>query len=131
MATAEHSTMAIGLVAHDSRKDSLSQWVQRHRDALSRHSLYATGTTGSVLKKACPELTIHCLKSGPLGGDQQLGAMICQGLLSALIFYIDPLSPHPHDVDIKALIRLATHYNIPYACNQATAELMISHFKNP
>lgn len=116
--------LTLGLVAHDEKKAALAAWVLRNREQLAGCELYATGTTGAVLMQACPELPIHCLQSGPLGGDQQLGAMICAGKLNGLIFYIDPLSPHPHDVDVKALIRLATLYDIPHACNAATADLL-------
>ncbi len=116
--------VVLGLVAHDDKKAALSDWVTLHREALADSQIFATGTTGSVLEKACPELNIKRLKSGPLGGDQQLGAMICEGRLDALIFFIDPLSPLPHDVDVKALMRLATLYDIPHASNAATANLI-------
>ncbi len=118
--------MNIGLVAHDHKKNALCEWSVRHRHRLAKATIYATGTTGKRLAEACPELAIHSLKSGPLGGDQQLGAMICEGRLDVLIFFIDPLSPHPHDVDVKALVRLATLYNIPHASNLATADIIIA-----
>jgi methylglyoxal synthase len=118
--------MNIGLVAHDHRKEALCQWSEAHQQQLKTATVYATGTTGQRLKERCPELTIHALKSGPLGGDQQLGAMVCEGLLDVLIFFIDPLSPHPHDVDVKALIRLATLYDIPHACNLSTANIIMA-----
>lgn len=121
------SKLSIGLVAHDARKLALIEWAQRHIDKLKLCDIYATGTTGAKLQSACPVLQVQCLKSGPLGGDQQLGAMICEGRLNALIFYIDPLSPHPHDVDVKALIRLATLYDIPHACNESTANLIVDN----
>ncbi|MGS2722668.1 methylglyoxal synthase [Porticoccus sp. GXU_MW_L64] len=116
--------MQIGLVAHDEMKHSLLEWVKTHRKELGNCHIVATGTTGGLISKACPELDIEPLKSGPLGGDQQIGARICEGKLNALIFFIDPLSPMPHDVDVKALTRLATLYNIPHAYNQATANLI-------
>jgi methylglyoxal synthase len=118
-------TFSVGLVAHDERKEELKNWVIGKVDTLKPHRIFATGTTGKILSEACPTLDIQCLKSGPLGGDQQLGAMVSEGRLSLLVFFIDPLSPHPHDVDVKALIRLATLYNIPHACNEATANLII------
>ncbi len=87
--------------------------------------VFSTGTTGSRIKTAFPELNVTCLKSGPLGGDQQIGAMICQAELDALIFFVDPLSPMPHDVDVKALTRLATVYDLPMACSRSTADLIV------
>ena len=117
--------MAIGIVAHDDKKTHLLDWIKTHEDTFLNLKIIATGTTGGLIQKACPELDITAMKSGPLGGDQQLGALIAEGRLKALIFFIDPLSPHPHDVDVKALIRLATLYDIPFACNQATAELLL------
>lgn len=117
--------MAIGIVAHDDKKKSLLDWVKSHESALAGLKIVATGTTGGLVQRTCSHLDITSMKSGPLGGDQQLGALIAEGELQALIFFIDPLSPHPHDVDVKALIRLATLYDIPFACNEATAELLL------
>ncbi|WP_321335306.1 methylglyoxal synthase [Breoghania sp.] len=117
---------AFALVAHDAKKDSLVSFVRQHEKKLLPFRLIATGTTGARLKAACPDLDIHPVKSGPLGGDQQIGAMIAEGRLSALIFFADPLTPMPHDVDVKALTRLAIVYDIPMALNQATAEAIIS-----
>lgn len=116
---------SLGLVAHDARKDELLDWAGGHVDRLRQLELYATGTTGGRLLTACPDLTLTVLKSGPLGGDQQLGALIAEGRLDALIFFIDPMAPQPHDVDLKALVRIATLYNIPFAVNRATAEALI------
>jgi methylglyoxal synthase len=116
----------IALIAHDDRKNAFVEWAVRHRAALSRFDLVATGTTGGRVTEACPELSIVRLKSGPLGGDQQIGAMIAEGTVGAMIFFIDALSPHPHDVDVKALLRLAVLYDIPFACNPATADLLIA-----
>jgi methylglyoxal synthase len=116
----------IGLVAHDNRKIDLKEWVEFNEGTLSRHELYATGTTGAVLMKACPSLKITRLKSGPLGGDQQLGAMICEGKLDVLIFFIDPMSTQPHDVDVKALTRLSTVYNTVLAMTRSTADFVIN-----
>jgi methylglyoxal synthase len=118
--------MRIALIAHDDKKTSFVAWAVRHRAALARFELVATGTTGTRVMGACPELAITRLKSGPMGGDQQIGAMIAEGRVSAMIFFIDALSPHPHDVDVKALLRLAVLYDIPFACNAATADLLIA-----
>jgi len=115
----------IALVAHDQRKADLLSWVKYNADILSQHELYATGTTGTVISKAC-SVDIHRLKSGPLGGDQQLGAMIANGELDILIFLWDPMTPQPHDVDMKALLRMSVLYNIPVACNRSTADFIIS-----
>lgn len=122
--------MQIGLVAHDEMKHTLIQWVQTYRKQLEKCHIVATGTTGGLISQSCPELDIEPLKSGPLGGDQQIGARICEGKLSALIFFIDPLSPLPHDVDVKALTRLATLYNLPHAYNEATANLIVANLNN-
>ncbi|GBU09984.1 methylglyoxal synthase [Gammaproteobacteria bacterium] len=118
--------LSIGLVAHDSKKDDLVAWVTKHREFFDHHELWATGTTGARIKEAQPSFDISLLKSGPLGGDQQLGAKICEQKLQVLFFFIDPMTPMPHDVDVKALIRLSTLYNIPMACNKGTADLIIS-----
>lgn len=115
---------SIGLVAHDARKQDLVDWVGRHKAQLQPHRLVATGTTGATIRKA-HDLEIECLLSGPLGGDSQLGARIAEGKLDILIFFTDPLSAMPHDVDVKALTRLATLYNVIMACNQATADFVI------
>ncbi|WP_308911121.1 methylglyoxal synthase [Pseudokordiimonas caeni] len=120
---------AIGLVAHDEKKAAMVAWVTAHRAALSAFRIFSTGTTGGRIREACPELDVTPLKSGPLGGDQQLGAMIAEARLSALVFFIDPLSPHPHDVDIKALIRIAALNDIPLAINRASADLVLAGLK--
>jgi methylglyoxal synthase len=112
----------IALIAHDQKKDDMAAFARQHQAALSRFRLVATGTTGGRVQDACPGLQVTRLKSGPLGGDQQIGAMIATGDVSMLIFFIDPLSALPHDVDVKALTRLATVYDIPMALNRATAE---------
>lgn len=103
----------------------MAAFAQQHQQALTRFRLVATGTTGGRIQEACPSLQVTRLKSGPLGGDQQIGAMIATGEVSMLIFFIDPLSSMPHDVDVKALTRLATVYDIPMALNRATAERLI------
>lgn len=114
----------VALVAHDACKSELVDWVRTNIDAFRSANIFSTGTTGSRLSDAMPDLSIVALKSGPLGGDQQIGAMICEEGLDALIFFVDPLSPMPHDVDIKALTRLATVYDLPMASSVATANLI-------
>jgi len=119
--------MRIGLVAHDKKKQELVKWVSMHKQILSTHKLFATGTTGARII-AATKLDITLLKSGPLGGDAQLGAMIVEGELDACIFFIDPLTALPHDVDVKALTRLATLYDVPFACNRSTADAILATF---
>jgi len=115
----------IGLVAHDDKKDELVAWANLHREALAPHELYGTGTTGGRVVDGTG-LSVTRLLSGPLGGDAQLGAMIAEGRLDALIFFQDPLTAMPHDVDIKSLTRLATLYNILYAPNHKTADAVLA-----
>ena len=119
------TTKRIGLVAHDARKSDLLIWARENLEALTGHRLFATGNTGALLSEETG-LEIARLKSGPLGGDQQLGAMIASGELDLLIFFIDPLTALPHDVDVKALMRLSTLYNLPLACNPATADCIVA-----
>jgi methylglyoxal synthase len=115
----------IALIAHDNKKQDLLEWAKFNKDLLSGHELFATGTTGQILTAELG-LEIQRFKSGPLGGDQQIGAKITEGKLDFVIFFWDPLEPQPHDVDVKALLRIAVVYNIPIACNRATADFMIS-----
>ena len=115
----------IALVAHDNRKHDLLDWARCNRGILLHHELYATGTTGSILVAELG-LDITRLASGPLGGDQQLGAAIVEGRIDFLVFFADPLQPHPHDVDVKGLIRVAAIYNIPFACNRTSADFLVS-----
>ena len=121
--------MRIALIAHDEKKDDLVAFAGAHRDFLKRCDLVATGTTGGRVAEAWPELAVRRLKSGPLGGDQQIGALIADGQDDALIFFVDPLTPMPHDVDVKALMRLAIVYDIPMALNRATAEIILTGTK--
>lgn len=114
----------IALVAHDAKKKDLLEWVTKHVDKLRGNEYYATGTTGKLLSTVLDG--IHCLKSGPLGGDQQLGSLISEGKIDYLIFFWDPMTSQPHDVDVKALLRLSVLYDIPTACNRASAEFMVS-----
>ena len=116
----------IAMVAHDERKQDLLEWIQYNEQSLRPHALFATGATGGLIKKTFPSLSVTPMQSGPLGGDQQLGALIADNKLDMLIFLMDPMSPHPHDVDIKALLRLAVLYNIPAAYNRSTADFIIS-----
>jgi methylglyoxal synthase len=115
----------IALIAHDNRKKELLEWVAFNKGTLSKHNLFGTGTTGGLITSKIG-LEVHRYRSGPLGGDQQIGAGISEGTIDFMIFFWDPLQSQPHDVDVKALLRLSVLYNIPVACNRATADFLVS-----
>ncbi len=115
----------IALIAHDEKKDDMAAFAAEYEQVLSQARIFATGTTGGRVLEACPGLDVTRLKSGPLGGDQQIGALIATGEVDLLIFFVDPLTPMPHDVDVKALMRLAIVYDIPMALNRASAERLL------
>jgi methylglyoxal synthase len=115
----------IALIAHDNLKRAMLEWARYNEGTLSGHELVATGTTGSLLVEELG-LPVHVFLSGPLGGDQQIGAAIAEGRIDVVIFFWDPLEPHSHDVDVKALLRIAVVYNVPIACNRSTADFLLS-----
>ncbi len=114
----------LALIAHDNKKAEILEWAKLHYKKLLKYKLCATGTTGSLLHSQLG-LKVKRFKSGPLGGDLQIGAAVAEGAIEKIIFFTDPLSPHPHDVDVKALIRVAVVYDIPIACNRATADALL------
>jgi len=115
----------IALIAHDNCKPEMLEWARFNRETLAAHELYATGTTGALIENELG-LDVERFFSGPLGGDQQVGAAIAEGRIDFLIFFWDPLEPQPHDVDVKALLRIAVVCNVPTACNRATADFVLS-----
>ena len=115
----------IAMIAHDNRKSDLLEWARFNRGTLAEHELHATGTTGGQLEHELG-LPVHRFLSGPLGGDQQVGAAIAEGWIDIVIFFSDPLTPHPHDVDVKALLRIAVVHDIAIACNRASADFLLS-----
>jgi methylglyoxal synthase len=119
------SRPVVALVAHDGRKEEMAQWAAYNEGTLSRCTLWATQTTGRTLQTAL-KLKIHLLLSGPLGGDAQLGTLIAEGRVDVVVFFWDPLTSQPHDVDVKALLRLAVLHDVPIACNRSTADYLIS-----
>ncbi len=130
-----HVHKRIALVAHDNRKKDLIEWVEWNWEVLLQHEITCTGTTGKLVEQALlrsssgsksHNIKVKKLKSGPLGGDQQLGALITEGQIDMLIFLWDPMQPQPHDVDVKALLRITVLYNVPTACNRSTADFLIS-----
>lgn len=126
------ATFTVALVAHDHKKQSLLDWVEKHLSVMQQCQLVGTGTTGGLIAEKTG-LSVHRFQSGPLGGDQQIGAMIADGSLDALFFFWDPLNPAPHDPDVKALLRLCSVWNVPVACSPATADLIVTSpwFANP
>lgn len=126
MTKPQGKSFEFGLIAHDAKKQELLGWVSAHIPLLASCRLVATASTGALIAGRFPELSLEMLKSGPLGGDQEMGALIANNQLGALVFIVDALSPMPHDVDVKALTRLAALYNVPLACNTATANAIAS-----
>jgi len=119
-------SLTIAIIAHDEKKQALVEWVIRHEAQLRAHQLIGTASTGALVGQSCPDLRIDLVKSGPLGGDQQIGAMIAEARIDLLIFFPDPLNAMPHDVDVKALLRLALVYDTPCAFNASSADKIVA-----
>ncbi len=119
----------VALVAHDARKPMILDWVGRHLDIFRQLDLVATGTTGKILLDSYPDLKLQRLESGPRGGDQQIGALIVTDEIDVLFFFIDPMTPMPHDVDVKALLRLAILYDVPCACSPRAADIILAEVR--
>ena len=120
-----HASKRIALVAHDNKKKELIEWALYNKDILAKHELFATGTTGRMLSESLMQ-PVTLFLSGPLGGDQQIGSQIAEGNIDVLIFFWDPMEAQPHDPDIKALLRLGVVWNIPFACDRATADFLLT-----
>lgn len=120
-----HKRREIALIAHDNKKADLIEWASYNRNLLAAHNLIGTGTTGRMIADQIG-LDVNCLMSGPIGGDQQIGARLAEGQVDLLVFFWDPLEPQPHDPDVKALLRLAVAWNVPVACNRSSADYLIS-----
>jgi methylglyoxal synthase len=116
----------VALIAHDRLKPDMVAWASRHRMELSTCDVVCTATTGGLVAEHCPDVQVMTVKSGPLGGDQQIGAMIADGRVDAMVFFADPLTPMPHDVDVKALLRIALVYDLPCAFSARTADLLVA-----
>ena len=116
----------IALVAHDRLKPDMAAWVVRHRAALARCEIVSTATTGAMVLRECPDITLRRVLSGPLGGDQQIGALIAEGRIDALFFFVDPMTPMPHDVDVKALLRVALVHDVACAFSARSADLLVA-----
>ncbi|MBR0663616.1 methylglyoxal synthase [Roseomonas hellenica] len=126
MASQAKGGARVALVAHDRLKPAMTVWVARHRATLTTCEVVATATTGSMVQRECPDVAVCTVLSGPLGGDQQIGALIAEGRIDALIFFVDPLTPMPHDVDVKALLRVALVHDVACAFSERSADFLVA-----